>query len=479
MKQNNVREKTQSFNKKRLLIGLSATFLMWLAFSLCYVYALENLVASDPYDMPPDNAITDQLGYPPQREIGYANGLYWVFYSNIASMGYSTSYDNYTSFNAIRGCNRGRHFSVCFDGTTIHYVYGYHAGLFYRKGTLESNGTISWIASEQSVATSYNDVEQPTISVDANDYVWIGYLDEIGSLQYPYVIKSGSNDGTWGVTPAGFPYRLKTLDLGDWVISIECVGTDTVAFYSGNGFPLYAKVYNGTHWGTEDDTGGNTVHGSGFSTNTNSTTPFIYYTQASVYYLRYWEFDMTSETFVNLQTIIAGTSVSTYVSTSYDPVTDNRYLFHTEYAVADHAYYSVMYSNGSLESSTDFVTDTGLQGQFLASFKTAMGTENEALGFAYVDYDGGLGKVNFVTLNFTSRAPPPEEEESDISIAINFMLSYLMPFLGLLGLVMLTLSPIVFYKKYKAKKYDDAVAYAFLLFIFGLGLFVAWIGGYV
>jgi len=93
-----------------------------------------------------------------ERKSFYANGRYWVFYVDGTNMVYSTSTDG-TSWTVgpqspIRGGDwgGGNFFSIYFDGTYVHYVFGYYNvlnyPLLYRRGTPNSDGTITWSKAE-------------------------------------------------------------------------------------------------------------------------------------------------------------------------------------------------------------------------------------------------------------------------------------------------------------------------------------------
>jgi len=141
--------------------------------------------------------------------------------------------------------------AVWFDGTYLHYVCG-GAYLYYRRGTPNGDGTITWSAAEQEVSTTYGEIWWPTISVDSNGYVWIGYADGY-STPYPFVIKSGNNDGTWGTTPSGFPYQLSSTPM-EVVVPIPLTGGKMFVLYHSNGDPVYGKRWTGSAWGSERGT---------------------------------------------------------------------------------------------------------------------------------------------------------------------------------------------------------------------------------
>jgi hypothetical protein len=191
-----------------------------------------------------------------QRKTFFANGRFWVFYTNGEDMVYRTSTDGVAWSSetiVVSGLYDGRGFSIWFDGTYLHYAYAY-GEIYYRRGTPNSDGTITW-GDEQVVSTTYNSTACPMISVDSYGYVWIGYKDWSGSNYYPYVIKSGSNDGTWGTTPDGFPHQLSATPNSEWCVSVvPLLDGKMVAFYAFDDSTIKAKPWDGSAWGVEEET---------------------------------------------------------------------------------------------------------------------------------------------------------------------------------------------------------------------------------
>jgi hypothetical protein len=192
---------------------------------------------------------------PFQRKAFYVNGRFWVFYSDGTNIVYRTSTDGLTwTSPIIVKTGYAYEFSVWFDGTYLHYANAYGSPIYYRRGIPNSNGTITWSAPEQVVSTTYNIARYPFVSVDSDGYVWIGYMEYTGTNYYPYVIKSGNNDGTWGTTPDGFPHRLSTTS-GGWRVSvIPLILGKIVAFYTYTYGKIYAKPWDGSAWGVEEET---------------------------------------------------------------------------------------------------------------------------------------------------------------------------------------------------------------------------------
>jgi hypothetical protein len=146
---------------------------------------------------------------PTQHLNFYAQGRFWVFYNmNNVMEYYTTSADGLTwtpriAIEPSEGYIGQAGFSTWNNETHIDYVRGYgngSNGLHYRRGVLNSNGTISW-ASEQVVDAGFEFSCDPTIGVDSNGYPWVARINNVNCLIQEYanstVFKSGSNDGTW------------------------------------------------------------------------------------------------------------------------------------------------------------------------------------------------------------------------------------------------------------------------------------------
>jgi hypothetical protein len=120
---------------------------------------------------------------------------------------------------------------VWFDGTYVHYAYvnpQERTYIYYRRGTPNSDGTITWSADEQ-LATAAGTYYWPMIAVDSNGRPIIGFKD---GGDYPWVTKSARNDGTWE-TASGFPYQLSTTAMDNWrVIITPLTGGKFYAIYT-------------------------------------------------------------------------------------------------------------------------------------------------------------------------------------------------------------------------------------------------------
>lgn len=176
------------------------------------------------------------IGSVQTRNAVYVNGLHWVFYRDVADgdIDYKTSSDGVNWSDAIEAQDGGAPsptypFSVFHDGTYLHYsrVDPSSYDLFYRMGTLNANGTITWAAAEQTVLEGT--LRIATIAVSSTGYPFISYYDT--SAVKPYVVKSSTKDGTW-TTQANFPYVL-TND--------QTTGTTIVPLEDGDMYAIYVR----------------------------------------------------------------------------------------------------------------------------------------------------------------------------------------------------------------------------------------------
>jgi len=302
--------------------------------------------------------------YPFQRKVFYANGRFWDFYSDGINMVYRTSTDG-TSWSAattVRADSFGQLFSIWFDGTYLHYAYFDVSAIYYRRGTPNVNGSITWSASEQTVSTTSNSAEFPFVSVDSNGYVWIGFVES----NHPWVIKSGNNDGTWGTTPNGFPYQLSTTS-GTWCVSvIPLTAGKMLAIYAhGSGYTVTAQRWDGAAWGTEVETTYTAFYGYYYSAVAQGDNVHLTFLRGTEHYIVYYKYTYTSNSF--------GTEViiKTYAEAYSAPVlcrdTSTNYLYvfwatkttgEPSGATANHIYYQKSIDGGaSWSAMVDWINE--------------------------------------------------------------------------------------------------------------------------
>ena len=254
----------------------------------------------------------------------YANGRFWVFYSDGGNIVYSTSTDGatWTDPTVVREGNQGRAISVYFDGRYLHYG----GGLFYRRGIPNSDGTITWVADEQGIPSPMGHPNISSIAVDSNGYVWIGFLDGpgYGADRWFYITRSGNNDGTWGETPEGFPYLLKVGHTGLIIPVPLSSGEVLVAYIDDLDGILRMQWWNGISW-TERDVMDMGNYGGGFSAVARGNTAYIASQNGNdywIYLFKYVSGTVTSERICRL------TGVYPFLQLSIEPDTGILHIFY-------------------------------------------------------------------------------------------------------------------------------------------------------
>lgn len=206
-----------------------------------------------------------------QRRSWYAAGRYWVMYQGDQVYFKSTPNCVPGIWSSPTSLNPGTYYSlggsVYFDGTHIHIVVeGFASGdwqhyIYYRMGTCNGDGTITWAAGWQSVPSAlYCCVSNtlPNIVVDSYGYPFIAFsMIEShymcsGSCNYAYqyalVINSTTKDGTW---TTGTLWCLEGTiwhgpnDYLTYTQIVPLTGGKIVAFWGPNAGALKCKRYDG------------------------------------------------------------------------------------------------------------------------------------------------------------------------------------------------------------------------------------------
>lgn len=208
-----------------------------------------------------------------QRKLLYMNGRLWAIYSDGGTSGirYKTSTDNGSTWSAVGTIKStavynwtGHAIALAYDGTNFHYAFnGATAGdhLYYRKGTPNADGTITWVAAEQDVANpgAANNYMYANIIIDSGGDPWIGVTYKIVSPSNDWravVYKSSTSNGTW-TTDAGFPYTLQTgnTNILPAPVGSALTGGKTYWIWSTDSYttaPLQGKLYD-SGWGATEN----------------------------------------------------------------------------------------------------------------------------------------------------------------------------------------------------------------------------------
>jgi len=363
-----------------------------------------------------------------QRKTFYANGRYWVFYVDENYLRFKTSTDgstwsSATSIHAI-AYNDGYEFSVWFDGTYVHIayvylVYGLEWTLFYRRGTPNSDGTITWSADDQEVyhGTSSVYYHIPMISVDSAGHAWIGVLYYNGSINsiYPCVFKNANTDGTWS-TADGFPYLLNsTADTGWGVIPVPLTGGKVYVVYFRTKVRPAGRLYDGVNWGDEEIAADHEVNpwrpnclsavGEGDNVhivfNHYSSTGQIYYNKRV--YGSGWGSDVLVQDSV---------PSDTYPTLSIDSSSGDLYCFWVD---SDHVYYKKYDSStGTWDATpTDWIDESEERIYYKDTLTSFYSSYANYVGVLYTTKKSGPYNVKFAYLTISTGNTPPNAPTLD------------------------------------------------------------------
>ena len=273
----------------------------------------------------------------------YANGRFWVVYNDSTNEVYRTSTDGltWTSPTAIRTATAS-YFNIWFDGTYLHYVYAMSSSLYYRRGTPNSDGTISWSTNEQTISTKYNHTANAMVSVDSDGYVWIGYFDYDGWNYYPFVIKSQYNNGIFG---SGTITQLSTISDNTWrVTPIPLTSGKMLVLYAGDS-PVKAKRWDGSSWGTEVAATSRIFLNYYYTAVAEGDDVHVVFLTTSPYDIRYVKYTYLSNSFSAETTLKAATTGTSAPVISITP-TNDLYVFAATRTtgspsgwIANHIYY--------------------------------------------------------------------------------------------------------------------------------------------
>jgi hypothetical protein len=326
--------------------------------------------------------------WPHQRKTFYAVDRHWAFYSNNTHLLYTSSTNgiNWTAPTVVKyGIHYGLVFSVWLDGQYVHYAYEsiayIYAWLMYRKGQLHSNGTITWITNEQTIASMDYTYASPVVSVDNNGYPWISYAwSKYGSTCYPCVTRSALNNGSW-VTALGFPYQLSSISANWRAAIIPLTGGKMLAIYAREGDTVKSRRWTGSSWSTEKATTSAIGGGNPFLSAVNQGDDVhLVFLKYATYDIIYTKYSYTSDAWGTEVKVQNATTSSSAPVLSINRANNNLYCFWAGSPNASHIYYK-KYSAGTWDTMpTDWIDE---------SVETL--TANDRLTCSYEAYGGKIG----------------------------------------------------------------------------------------
>jgi len=320
-----------------------------------------------------------------QRKTFYTNGRFWAFYSNGTNIVYRTSADGstWTSETIIGSGDVGLYFATVFDGTYLHYARGsWGTTMYYRRGTPNSDGTITWSAAEQTVVTQSEAGFIPSIAVDSGGYAWIGYRKYDGTSYYPSVTKNAKNDGTW-TTASGFPYQLSATANSAWrVLVVPLTSLKMYILYAVGYDTIKGRLYDGGMGSGEVATTSNVISGQGLcAVNQGDDVHLVFTKSVSPYpilhVVRTYGVGWGSEV-----TVQSSVTTSSFPVLSINLGNSDLYCFWAGSPTANHIYYKKRTASDWDASPTDWIDES-----------TDVLTGNDRLTTFYRDYGSYIGLI--------------------------------------------------------------------------------------
>jgi hypothetical protein len=125
------------------------------------------------------------------------------------------------------------------------------AAVYYRQGTPNSNGTISWDSAEVTVYNAGTTEYWPKLIKDSNGYPWIAWIDTASWSNGPYnllVAQASSTNGSSWNSPTTL---WGTLSAQGVTPIVPLTNGKLMAIKVQNGVVAYSKLYDGSNWGSQ------------------------------------------------------------------------------------------------------------------------------------------------------------------------------------------------------------------------------------
>ena len=193
-----------------------------------------------------------------QKKCFYANGRWWVFYYDGTYFGWRTSTDGttwsaWTSYNTalVADAQKGWRYDIWYDEPNNKICLARYQGLtiyiYYRQGTANADGTITWDSAEVLITTDAGyDVK---VCKDSNGYPWVSYQQNVTNYPMRVVKASTTTGSSWGS-----PTTLWTQASGSTdILIVPLTGGKMLAIRNLVGSVFQSRLYTGSTWETAVD----------------------------------------------------------------------------------------------------------------------------------------------------------------------------------------------------------------------------------
>lgn len=195
------------------------------------------------------------IDYSYNSGVYFVDDTYWVFGVWAQFLVCYYSYDNVTWYEVnggvssgqiatltISGSAAGGSLDTYFDGEYFYYAYLQPDGggnIIFRKGNLNSNGTITWLTAQQKELVPVGaNCYYLDMCVDSNGYAWFGFESYSPYNKYT-VFKNENNDGTlslssvYNITSVSHGYDKGQLTVGSsGLVYLTLANNSVISIYS-------------------------------------------------------------------------------------------------------------------------------------------------------------------------------------------------------------------------------------------------------
>jgi hypothetical protein len=136
-----------------------------------------------------------------QKKCFYANGRWWVFYYDGSNFGWRTSTDgttwsSFTSYGAYSPHRIDIWYDEANNKICLARCQGSTANIYYRQGTANADGTITWDSAE--VLITINAGYDVKVCKDSNGYPWVTYQHNVTNYPMRAVKATTTTGSSWG-----------------------------------------------------------------------------------------------------------------------------------------------------------------------------------------------------------------------------------------------------------------------------------------
>jgi hypothetical protein len=269
---------------------------------------------------------------------------------------------------AIRPCDDGEDFSVCFSGATVYYAMANGTKIRYRYGNVAAaDGHIVWATPETDISTIVDAARYPTVGVGSDGFVYVAYTEHPGFGIGPrcYVVRSAYAQPVWGATAPGFPYAISAADIISWRCQLVPLTRGKMLFAYAKesaAAPLYFRRYlpSGV-WGAQAQSPTNVENPRYWNAVADGDDAYAVYLEDASLDIESVKYTYSPNAVTSTGVVHAAASATSSPILGRNQGTGDLYAVWAGDPAATHVYYST-YSGATWSAPVDWLVDALLVG---------------------------------------------------------------------------------------------------------------------